>query len=368
MRDGGGEQDGGGDPGGGGGGPASLACALLALVWADRADRASTWWRVMTDAGRLQLLDGGRDGWDRALLSAVGGEIALRQGDLRSADTWSRSALAAGTDTWGALLAFPLSTRAMVAVATGLPDDAARLLGRPVPDETFRTVFGPMFLYARGTQRLAAGDPTEALVDFRACRDLTATWGPGADDLPGLAPWRIGAARCELRLGHRGAAARLAEAQLGRPGGRHTRTAGMALRVLAAAGSAEKRLGRLRRAVEVLETAGDFVELSEALADLTAAGRHTGDRTLARFADRRATRIEAAAVPAAPTDGTELTTAERRVAERAARGMTNAEIAETLFITVSTVEQHLTRVYRKLGVTRRRELRRALEEGDELAG
>ena len=40
----------------------------------------------------------------------------------------------------------------------------------------------------------------------------------------------------------------------------------------------------------------------------------------------------------------------------AACGYTNNQIAHKLYITVSTVEQHLTRVYRKLGVTGRAEL------------
>jgi DNA-binding CsgD family transcriptional regulator len=44
------------------------------------------------------------------------------------------------------------------------------------------------------------------------------------------------------------------------------------------------------------------------------------------------------------------------VAALAAEGYTNREISGRLFITVSTVEQHLTRIYRKLNVTRRTEL------------
>jgi DNA-binding CsgD family transcriptional regulator len=48
-----------------------------------------------------------------------------------------------------------------------------------------------------------------------------------------------------------------------------------------------------------------------------------------------------------------LSDAERRVAELAVRGYTNREIGVELWITISTVEQHLTRVYRKLGVTGR---------------
>lgn len=44
---------------------------------------------------------------------------------------------------------------------------------------------------------------------------------------------------------------------------------------------------------------------------------------------------------------------ERRVAELAAGGLPNAEIAQTLFVTTRTVETHLTAAYRKLGITSR---------------
>ncbi|WP_223865537.1 helix-turn-helix transcriptional regulator, partial [Streptomyces sp. 5-10] len=55
-----------------------------------------------------------------------------------------------------------------------------------------------------------------------------------------------------------------------------------------------------------------------------------------------------------------LSEAEWRVATLAASGMTNRQIAKSLYITVSTVEQHLTRIYRKLSVGNRQELSRRL--------
>ncbi|HUK95749.1 MAG TPA: AAA family ATPase [Gaiellaceae bacterium] len=58
----------------------------------------------------------------------------------------------------------------------------------------------------------------------------------------------------------------------------------------------------------------------------------------------------------APASDDELTEAERRVAELAAAGRTNKEIAAELFMGVSTVEAHLSRVYRKLGIRSRTEL------------
>jgi len=51
-----------------------------------------------------------------------------------------------------------------------------------------------------------------------------------------------------------------------------------------------------------------------------------------------------------------LTPSERRVADLAAEGLSNRAIAETLFVTVKTVEMHLGHAYRKLGIRSRREL------------
>jgi DNA-binding CsgD family transcriptional regulator len=51
-----------------------------------------------------------------------------------------------------------------------------------------------------------------------------------------------------------------------------------------------------------------------------------------------------------------LTTAEFKVAQLAAQGHHNKEIAATLYLSIGTVEMHLTRVYRKLGLRSRTEL------------
>ena len=51
-----------------------------------------------------------------------------------------------------------------------------------------------------------------------------------------------------------------------------------------------------------------------------------------------------------------LTPSERRIADLAARGLSNPEIAQALFVTVKTVEMHLGNTYRKLDIHSRREL------------
>lgn len=59
-------------------------------------------------------------------------------------------------------------------------------------------------------------------------------------------------------------------------------------------------------------------------------------------------------------DASQLTDSERRVAELVASGMSNRDVAEALFVSVKTVETNLTRVYRKLGIRSRAQLRKHL--------
>jgi DNA-binding CsgD family transcriptional regulator len=159
----------------------------------------------------------------------------------------------------------------------------------------------------------------------------------------------------------------------------------VALRVLAAASPVEQRVVLLEEAVELLDECGDRFEMAIALADLSAAHRALGDYCQARALAERAhwlaevcgaeplrqrllaevsdTELRMQARRAAETSPIgELSDAELRVAALAVQGYTNREIAKKLFVTVSTVEQHLTRVYRKLKVRRRTDLPAELQE------
>jgi DNA-binding NarL/FixJ family response regulator len=59
----------------------------------------------------------------------------------------------------------------------------------------------------------------------------------------------------------------------------------------------------------------------------------------------------------------ELTATESRIARLVAEGRKNREIGEALFLSVATVEGHLTRLYRKLGIRSRSELTRLVADG-----
>jgi DNA-binding CsgD family transcriptional regulator len=131
--------------------------------------------------------------------------------------------------------------------------------------------------------------------------------------------------------------------------------------------------------MKVLERCGDGLELAYTLEALSKAHRLAGNAASAKAVRQRAYRIatvcgattlrqrlsddEEMPGPAPeshrmPDLSAALSGAESRVAGLAVGGYTNREIAERLSITASTVEQHLTRVYRKLEVAGKQELLR----------
>ena len=139
-------------------------------------------------------------------------------------------------------------------------------------------------------------------------------------------------------------------------------------------------MDRLRTAVEVLEGSPARLEHARALTDLGAALRRANRRAEARsalqdgldiavrcgarpLAERARTELRAAGGRSSDPAGTgleQLTASERRVAELAAEGHSNPEIAQALFVTRKTIETHLGHVYRKLDIAGRRRLPQAL--------
>lgn len=311
----------------------------------------------------------------QALLLSLRADIALRRGDMTAAAEHALTALRLlPPEEWGVVIGWPLSILTTVA-ATGSDTVPASLLRQPVPEEMFATAFGPLYLLARGRLCLATGRVYAALSDLTRCGRLAAGQGDGpARSLP----WRTAAGEAYLRLGRPDRARELAEEELARPGCANPRLRGMALRVLAAASAPTDRLPLLRRAAKALRECGDRYELARVLADLSHAERLAGNLRRADTAWRRARTLDAeCGVPGAlfPVRGAapaglatasalqgRISKAERRVAALATSGRSNRQIAERLYITVSTVEQHLTRVYRKLGVRSRTELSQALRE------
>jgi DNA-binding NarL/FixJ family response regulator len=78
------------------------------------------------------------------------------------------------------------------------------------------------------------------------------------------------------------------------------------------------------------------------------------------WADR--VRVELERTNVSPIRTLELTPSERRVAELAAAGLTNRDVAGKLFVSTKTVEANLTQIYRKLGIHSRAELGRLMSQ------
>ncbi|MBV8712767.1 MAG: hypothetical protein JOY56_13360 [Solirubrobacterales bacterium] len=153
------------------------------------------------------------------------------------------------------------------------------------------------------------------------------------------------------------------------------RAVGIALRA-AALVQKPPDVGLLSEAVGVLELSQARLEHARALVDLGAAMRRCGERSASREPLRRGleravacgatklaeqARTEIAATGARlATEGLSgaaaLTPSERRVADLAAQGHSNREIAQTLFVTEKTVETHLGHIYDKLDVRSRHKL------------
>jgi DNA-binding CsgD family transcriptional regulator len=233
------------------------------------------------------------------------------------------------------------------------------------------------FTLTRARLMLHDGDAEAALAETRrAAAMYEKAGGVGSTWLS----WRPFACDVLLALGRSAEAKELAatELELTRRWGA-ARQVGAALRALAAADE-DRREELLTEAVEELEGSEARLELAGALVDLGAELRRRNFKSRARdplkqgmdlahdcgaepLAERARTELRASGIRARRTalSGPEsLTDSERRVADLAVEGKTNREIAAELFVTVKTVEVHLSNAYRKLGIQGRRQLGQAI--------
>ncbi|WP_177244778.1 LuxR family transcriptional regulator [Streptomyces sp. yr375] len=360
-------------------GTSTMVAGLMTLLCGERVVQAAQ----LCDALLAQSAEG-ESRWRYALLLAVRAEISLRQGSLLEAAEQGQEAMrAVPTASWGVSLAAVRSTQVLALTSMGRHREALAQLNMPLPPGVSQSRFGLTYLQARGRVSLATGHLGSALADFENCGELMGRWNM---DVPSLVPWRVEAAAVLLEMGEHGRARKLAEEQLTQAGSHAPRAAGSALRVLAMMSDLRRRSEMLRQSADLLQGSGDRYELLRTLVQLTETHHTLGELRRARMVGRRAWNIarECHAEPlvdalaldpvpsesAEPTESAELvelqaapteaelllSDAERRVAEMAALGYTNREISNRLYISVSTVEQHLTKTYRKLNVTRRSDL------------
>jgi DNA-binding CsgD family transcriptional regulator len=234
---------------------------------------------------------------------------------------------------------------------------------------------GRTLLEHRGRLRAMQSRPAEALADLLLAGHHAED---GGIDNPAVTCWRAGAV-VAFRSQHRtDEAADLARTNLKHAESVGARWAiGAALRVCALVAPLAERSGMLREAVALLEDSPAKLERAAALVDLGAAMHRLGESTeSAREALRQGAdlALQCGAAPLvsaaeselrqtgarprriALTGADALTSGEQRVVTLAVSGHTNAEIARALFVSEKTVEGHLRRAYRKLGIRSRRDL------------
>jgi ATP/maltotriose-dependent transcriptional regulator MalT len=141
--------------------------------------------------------------------------------------------------------------------------------------------------------------------------------------------------------------------------------------IASARGDHEDAIARLEDALAHYPTTGQLVSRGLTLLALGSARRAAKQKRSAREAFEQARSLfrelgspgwvrqaeeELGRIGGRDTSITELTGTERKVAELVAAGRSNREVAEQLFLSVKTVEANLSRIYRKLAITSRREL------------
>jgi DNA-binding CsgD family transcriptional regulator len=229
--------------------------------------------------------------------------------------------------------------------ATGRVDEAARLLAEVPPDRV--ALYAGLRPWAASAVAAARGDPAAVALAFEAYDEARAAGSP------------ISAIAYLDAASQYGATRRAADSL--EAWGPELEAPLSVVRAMAIRARAAGDGGALLAAAErhaALGVVGGAVGLAE-LAVAALGPDRTDDRVRAeRLAADLRTRLGRAAAPDGPVSP--LTRRELEVATLAARGMGDRDIADVLVVSVRTVESHLAAVYRKLAISSRRDLSRAL--------
>jgi DNA-binding CsgD family transcriptional regulator len=345
------------------------------LAWCDDLDGYD-------EVNRQALADARRRGSAAAFATVSHGLVFsdYQRGRLADAVADAEQALAGGGEAWAQFLPVTAAQLAWTEIERdrlGRAEAALALAADPRWGGSSMQTFA---LEARARLLLARGEAEAALAAAIAAGEIaTEAMIPN----PALCPWRSTAALAAAQDGERERAAELAAEELalarrfGAP-----RPLAVALMATAAAAPGRRALEPLQEAATILADSPARLERARALVLLGGALRRDGRLKPAREVlrhgldlaracgaarlERQArTELEAAGarVGSRPSSGADsLTPAERRVAELAAAGASNREIAQALFVSLRTVETHLTHSYRKLGISSRDALGASLQE------
>jgi DNA-binding CsgD family transcriptional regulator len=321
-------------------------------------------------AGEVLNAEALRCGSLAGLITALGhrGWVAARRGDLAAAEAELRTGLAVVVQAGMPMMVVSgfFFLEDAILERPSLDDVAAMVEATELDPIFLGTWSGAMLLDVRGRVRVAHHQRGAGIEDLRASGETASALRIG----PTLSSWRSALALA-LPPEQRGEAAELVaeELDLARASGL-PRPQGIALRAAGILDPDESGIERLRESASVLEGSEARLEHARSRVELGAALRRRNRRAEARDqltvgielarrcgADRLAIRArdELRAAGGRPrrqaTTGRDaLTASELRVALLAADSRTNPEIAQELYVSLKTVETHLSHAYAKLGL------------------
>jgi DNA-binding CsgD family transcriptional regulator len=247
-----------------------------------------------------------------------------------------------------------------------LADYAALVDGLELDPVFTATLGGSMLLETRGRLALSRGERTRAIAVLEPCLKTQQRMRTG----PGHTWVRSTLALALPEKEHERALDLVEEELALTRAAERPRDEGVTLRALGQLQAGQEGLARLEESIALLEDQPAPLELARSCYELGVRLRRSGRRREARVPLARAMDLAsrcgaerlvgraneelhvAGARPrrTAATGAAALTPSERRVARLVAEGHSNAEVAERLFLSMKTVEAHLMKAYRKLGV------------------
>ena len=351
----------------------AFVAATIGLMFAERYEEAERLY-----SGALQDARKRGSGVSFATAASLRSLVNYRRGRLSDAEADARAALNLASEVHGShgFHSAALGTLIYTSLDRGTADSELERFADAflLEQATDNLPYSHDAIHSRACLRVWAGDLHGGLEQLLAAGRRELEWGAPS---PAITPWRSSAALVYARLGDVQEARRLAaeEVSLARGFGA-PRCLGVALRAAGLVEQSSVRVGLLREAVEVLENSYGMLELARSLIDLGSAVRLGGAPAEARTLLGRAQELATACAATALVDRAReelraagarprrtalsgvdsLTPSERRVAQMAAEGMINREIAQSLFVTEKTVETHLGNTYAKLKIRSRTEL------------
>lgn len=336
-----------------------IGLAALAATWAERLPSAQFW---ATEGATVARAD--HRPVEEAVNLFVRAVSAERLGQphaaLADADRARQLFEAVDAEAFAALAR---AVHAEACVQVGQIDHAVASLEGVRPRSDVHPLLAATVAHALGRLAEARGDAAGALNHLLSCPRYLHAGGIAG---PAVLLWQSATVRVLAQARHQDASRLVAEGYLASartwaaPG-----IIGRALHARAASASGMERIGYLRAAEEQLARAGLDRPRHSVLTELAASCAKHGDVDAARWALNEAGNARASCASETAEARTDspvprLSRAEQRVVDLVLEGHSNASVATRLYLSKRTVDTHLGRIYKKLGIKSRSQLATAL--------